>query len=148
MRLLALIARLGRAAHRAALRRAAPRAADERGSAVVEYVLVSAVVALMFAGTVQLALALHVRNTLIDAAAAGARYGTLADRSPQDGVERTREIITGHLGPRYAQDVSAATAAVGDTDALQIQVVSPLPVVAMFGPPDGMRVRGHAVADG
>ncbi|MEX5264280.1 MULTISPECIES: TadE/TadG family type IV pilus assembly protein [Kocuria] len=117
----------------------------DRGSAVVEYVMVAGLVAMIFAATLQLALALHVRNTLIDAAAAGARYGTLADRSPEDGVERTRRIVSGALGPRYAQDVVATTAAVGELRTLEITVVSPLPVVALFGPPDSLEVRGHAV---
>ena len=117
----------------------------DRGSAVVEYVMVAGLVAMIFAATLQRALALHVRNTLIDAAAAGARYGTLADRSPEDGVERTRRIVSGALGPRYAQDVVATTAAVGELRTLEITVVSPLPVVALFGPPDSLEVRGHAV---
>ena len=117
----------------------------DRGSAVVEYVMVAGLVAMIFAATLQLALALHVRNTLIDAAAAGARYGTLADRSPEDGVERTRRIVSGALGPRYAQDVVATTAAVGELRTLEITVVSPLPVVALFGPSDSLEVRGHAV---
>ena len=117
----------------------------DRGSAVVEYVMVAGLVAMIFAATLQLALALHVRNTLIDAAAAGARYGTLADRSPEDGVERTRRIVSGALGPRYAQDVVATTAAVGELRTLEVTVVSPLPVVALFGPPDSLEVRGHAV---
>ena len=117
----------------------------DRGSVVVEYVMVAGLVAMIFAATLQLALALHVRNTLIDAAAAGARYGTLADRSPEDGVERTRRIVSGALGPRYAQDVVATTAAVGELRTLEITVVSPLPVVALFGPPDSLEVRGHAV---
>ena len=117
----------------------------DRGSAVVEYVMVAGLVAMIFAATLQLALALHVRNTLIDAAAAGARYCTLADRSPEDGVERTRRIVSGALGPRYAQDVVATTAAVGELRTLEITVVSPLPVVALFGPPDSLEVRGHAV---
>lgn len=122
--------------------------ARDRGHAVVEYVMVAGLVAMVFAGTLQLALALHVRNTLIDAAAAGARYGTLADRSPGDGAERTRQIITGTLGPRYAEDVDAAPAAVGDVQTLEVRVVSPLPVVALFGPPASLEVRGHAVRDG
>ncbi|MFW6187741.1 MAG: TadE/TadG family type IV pilus assembly protein [Actinomycetota bacterium] len=122
--------------------------AGDRGSAVVEYVLVAGLVALIFAGTLQLALALHVRNTLIDAAAAGARYGTLADRSPEDGAERTRRIVTGALGPRYAQDVTAAPAAVGEVRTLEVRVVSPLPVVALFGPPESLEVCGHAVLGG
>jgi hypothetical protein len=117
----------------------------DRGSAVVEYVMVAGLVAMIFAATLQLALALHVRNTLIDAAAAGARYGTLADRSPEDGVERTRRIISGALGPRYAQDVVGSPVTVGGLRTLEVTVVSPLPVVALFGPPDSLEVRGHAV---
>ncbi|WP_369821387.1 TadE family protein [Kocuria sp. CNJ-770] len=74
-------------------------AAADRGHAVVEYVMVAGLAAMIFAGTLQLALALHVRNTLVDAAAAGARYGTLADRSPEDGVERTRRIVADASGP-------------------------------------------------
>lgn len=124
--------------------RTGPEPAD-RGHAVVEYVMVAGLVALIFAGTLQLALALHVRNTLVDAAAAGARYGTLADRSPQDGVERARQIAADALGPAYARDVSAVTATVGDVRTLEIRVVSPLPVVALFGPPESLEVRGHAV---
>lgn len=120
-------------------------AVADRGSAVVEYVMVAGLVAMIFAGTLQLALALHVRNTLVDAAAAGARYGTLADRSPEDGVERTRQIVSGALGPRYAQDVVAGPAAVGGVQTLEVRIVAPLPVVALFGPPDSLEVRGHAV---
>ena len=32
---------------------------------------------------------------LVDAAAAGARYGTMRDRTPQEGMERTRQLIEG-----------------------------------------------------
>lgn len=117
----------------------------DRGHAVVEYVMVAGLVAMIFAGTLQLALALHVRNTLVDAAAAGARYGTLADRSAEDGVERTRQIVTDALGPRYAGDVAASPVTVGEVRTLEVRVVSPLPVVALFGPPGSLEVRGHAV---
>lgn len=129
----------------AARRMAGDRPTADAGHAVVEYVMVAGLVAMIFAGTLQLALALHVRNTLIDAAAAGARYGTLADRTAQDGVERTRQIVTGALGARYAQDVVAAPVTVGDVATLEIRIVSPLPVVALFGPPDSLEVSGHAV---
>ena len=54
-------------------------------------------------------------------------------------------LVSGALGPRYAQDVVATTAAVGELRTLEITVVSPLPVVALFGPPDSLEVRGHAV---
>src|SRR5215207_3315744 len=67
--------------------------AGERGSAVVDFVLVGSLLTLFFLAIIQLTLVLHVRNTLIDAAASGARYGTLADRGAADAQERTRSLI-------------------------------------------------------
>jgi len=58
----------------------------ERGAAVVDFVMVGALTTVFFLAVVQLALVLHVRNTLIDAAASGARYGTLADRGAGDAT--------------------------------------------------------------
>ena len=57
------------------------------GVAVVDFALVAGLVSLIFAGVLQVTLALHVRNTVIDCAAEGARYAALADREPADGVE-------------------------------------------------------------
>ena len=59
--------------------------------------LVGALLTLFFLAIVQLTLVLHVRNTLIDAAASGARYGTLADRSAADAKDRTVQLITAAL---------------------------------------------------
>ncbi len=51
--------------------------------------MVAALLALLFVLTLQLAVLVHVRNTLIDAASTGARFGALDDRSAEDGVART-----------------------------------------------------------
>lgn len=53
----------------------------DRGSAPVEFVLVGALLTLLTVSVLQFALALHVRSTLIDAAAEGARHAALADSS-------------------------------------------------------------------
>lgn len=85
------------------------------------------------------------RNTLIDAAAAGARYASLADRTDDDGVARARGIIANSVGESYAHNVSVSRTQVGSLPAVEITVVAPLPVVAMFGPPESLNVSGHAV---
>src|SRR5262245_27245939 len=79
---------------------------DDRGSAVVEFALVSVILTLLTLAVLQLALALHVRNTVLDAAAEGARFGALADNGPREGVRRTDELITQALGAGYAREVS------------------------------------------
>ncbi|MEB7505739.1 TadE family protein [Arthrobacter koreensis] len=118
--------------------------AHEDGSAVVDFVLVGALLTLLVMAVVQLALILHVRNTLTDAAASGARYGTLADRSPEDGVERARELISGTLSSGFAQDVTYSRVGGDGGSMLQIQVRAPLPVIGLIGPTGGIEVRGHA----
>ena len=36
----------------------------------------------------------------------GARYGTMRDRTPQEGMERTRQLIEGALPSSYAENIS------------------------------------------
>ena len=116
----------------------------ERGSAVVDFVLVGALLTLFFLGIIQLALVLHVRNTLIDAAASGARYGTLADRSAADARERTTQLIGVALTPEFARDVSTAEISYGGVRTLEVTVRSPLPVIGLIGPRELLEVKGHA----
>ena len=56
------------------------RRRDERGAAVVDFVLVSMVLVPLVLGLIQVGLVLHVRNTLAAAATEGARYGATIDR--------------------------------------------------------------------
>lgn len=118
----------------------------DAGNAIAEYVMVLALAVIIFAGIIQLGFALHVRNTLIDAAASGARYASLADRTDDDGVARARSIISSSVGESYAQNISISRTQVGSLPAVEVNVVAPLPVVAVFGPPESLNVSGHAVA--
>ncbi|MFD1211005.1 TadE family protein [Arthrobacter sp. GCM10027362] len=116
----------------------------ERGSAAVDFVLIGGVLVLMCMSIVQLALVLHVRNTLIDAAGSGARYGTLADRGPSDARDRTVSLITSSLGPSYAREVAAEAVDSGPGRMLRVTVTSPLPAFGLLGPAQAMTVQGHA----
>lgn len=118
---------------------------DDRGSVVAEWAMVAGLSAILFALTLQLVFALHVRNVLIDSASQGARYGTLADRGPDDAVARTSELISDSVGARYGGGVSAQPADVDGIATLEVQVVAPLPLVGPFGPPAVLEVSGHAV---
>lgn len=121
------------------------RAADrERGSAVVDFVLVGALLTVFFLAIIQLALVLHVRNTLIDAAASGARYGTLADRGAADAQERTTQLIVVALTAEFAQDVSVAENSYRGIRTLEVTVRAPLPVIGLIGPREVLEVKGHA----
>lgn len=98
----------------------------------------------MFVGVLQLTLALHVRNTLVDAAGEGARYGALLGRDGSDAEARTEQLIVAALSDRLAQDVSAATEQIGGVQTVVVTVLAPLPVLGLAGPRT-LELSGHAV---
>ncbi len=119
---------------------------EDEGSALVDFVLVGALATLVFLAVVQLALALHVRNTVVDCASEGARYGALADRTPDDGARRTRELIRASLADRYADGVSAGYVDVDGLRTVEVEVTAPMPVLGLLGP-TSVTVRGHGAAE-
>ncbi len=121
--------------------------AGDRGSAVVDFALVAALLTLVFVSVVQFAVVLHVRNTLIDCAGEGARYGALADRSPRDGAQRARELIIADLGAGYARDVTAGRERYAGIDTVVVRVRAPLPVAGLLGTGHLLAVEGHAGAE-
>jgi Flp pilus assembly protein TadG len=111
---------------------------------VVDFVLIGSLVTLFFLAIVQLTLVLHVRNTLIDAAASGARYGTLADRNSADARDRTVQLITTALSSEFAGDVATSESTYQGIRTLEVTVRAPLPVVGFIGPRAFLEVKGHA----
>ncbi|XAS66161.1 TadE family protein [Micrococcaceae bacterium Sec5.7] len=116
----------------------------ERGSAVVDFVLVGSLLTMFFLAIIQLALVLHVRNTLIDAAASGARYGTLADRNAGDARARTGELIGTALNTDFAQDISTSEVTFRGLRTLEVTIKAPMPVIGLIGPRELLEVKGHA----
>ena len=120
---------------------------DETGSAVVEFTLVGVLLTMLTLAVIQLGLALHVRNTVLDAAAEGARFAALADNGPADGVARTEQLITEAIGADYASDVRVATGTWMGHPAVTITVRTTLPVIGLIGVGGGLEVSGHAAVE-
>lgn len=121
--------------------------ADERGSAVAEFTLVGILLTVLALAVVQLALALHVRNTVLDAAAEGARYAALAGSGEQAGVARTRDLIGAAISREFGGDVTAGRTTIGGVPAVAITVRATLPVIGLLGVEHGLEVTGHAVLE-
>lgn len=125
----------------AALRR------GERGSAVVDFALVLVVLLPLFLGILQVALLLHVRNTLTAAAAEGARYAATVDRSPAEGVARTRAQIADAVASRFAEDVTATETTLDGVPVVRVDVVAEVPPLGIWGPGVKLAVSGHAIEE-
>ena len=109
--------------------------------------MVAALLCILALSVMQLGLALLVRNTVVDAAAEGARFGALADNSPADGIDRARSLITVALGPAYARDISASTGSYLGHPAVIVTVHAPLPLIGLAGPDNSLEVSGHAAIE-
>jgi len=110
--------------------------------------MVAALLTALTLAVLQLALALHIRNTVLDAAAEGARYAALADSGLEQGAARSRDLITAALGPAYAADVSAGYADVAGQMGVRVRVIAPLPLFGLLGVSRGLEVEGHAAVEG
>lgn len=123
------------------------RARGSRGAAVVDFVLVLAVLVPVFLGILQVALVLLVRNTLAAAASEGARYAATLDREPVDGEARTRAQIRGALADRYADDVDAKPVLIDGVPGIEVTVHAVVPALGIGGPGVALTVTGHAVEE-
>ena len=118
----------------------------ERGSAPVEFVLVGVLLVALVLGVLQVAAVLFVRNTVLDAAAEGARWAAI-EGTPGAGAARTRQVLTLALGAGYARDVVAGTADEGGAAVAVVTVRTPLPVLGLLGPEGALEVSGHAALE-
>jgi hypothetical protein len=106
--------------------------------------MVGALLTVLTLAVMQLALALHVRNTVLDAAAEGARFASLADGSLAEGVARTTDLITTAIGPSFAQEITGSIDDFRGIPVSTITVRAPLPVIGLIGFEGTMEVTGHA----
>ncbi|HKY57049.1 MAG TPA: TadE/TadG family type IV pilus assembly protein [Aeromicrobium sp.] len=121
--------------------------APERGSAVVDFVLVMVLLMPIVLGIVQTGLVLHVRNTLTAAASDGARAGARFEAGPEDAVARTRQLITAALADSFAGDVSARETTLGGIPTMEVVIAAEVPALGLLGPAVNLRVDGHAVKE-
>ena len=125
-------------------RRSTPSpAADDAGSAVVDFVLVGALLVVLAVGLFQLTLTLHVRNIMLSSASEGAHFGALGDVTPADGAARASELAAAALG---GMDVSATGQTVDAGHVVEVTLSAPVPVLGIWGA-GTMTVTAHAIEE-
>lgn len=118
---------------------------DDRGAAVVDFALTSGLLALLFVAVLQVGAALHIRNTLVSCASEGARYAARVGSSPEQGVVRTRDLVSRSISDRYSDDVTASVETTADgVEVVVVRIHAPLPVLGPLGPDGALEVSGRA----
>jgi len=127
--------------------RCAERRRGESGAAVVDFVLVVVVLVPLVLGIAQVALVMHVRNTLASAAAEGARYAAAQGGSGAAGERRTREQIDAAIAGRFAENVTVRHVTVGGQPTIEVVVHASVPALGLGGPGVRITATGHAVEE-
>lgn len=120
---------------------------DDRGSAPVEFVLVGTLLTALTLAVLQLAFAVYVRNVVHDAAVEGAYHAALADTTPDEGVDVTREVISRAVGSEYADDVRIGVSGIAPHETVDVRVHTTFPLLGLIGIPLAMEVEAHAPAE-
>jgi Flp pilus assembly protein TadG len=123
--------------------RGIPKTCD-RGSSVVDFVLVGTLLTALTLGVIQLGVGVYVRNVLHDAAVEGAHYAALADTAIVEGAERTRLVISRAIGSGFAQDVTVQNSTALGYATVEVRVRAALPVIGLIGIPGMLEVSAHA----
>jgi Flp pilus assembly protein TadG len=102
-----------------------PAAPDdgERGSAVVEFVLVSLLIVMLLLAVLQVAVYVHVRNVVTASAQEGARYAANADVDSAAGAGRTVEVVARATSEQTAEGLACTSAEELDGSGLTLVVV-------------------------
>ncbi len=140
---LGVLQRVGRALLRPG--RPCPRKHNESGSAVVDFVMVGALVIVVFVALLQVALGVYARNVLTDAAGDGARRAALVGGTETEARQRVRVLTDAALRRGYVDTVTVSRVPSGDLRIVEVTVTAPFPVLGLFGPGGTLRVTGHAI---
>jgi len=124
----------------------------ERGSAVVDFVLVGVLVVALLLAVLQVAVYVHLRNVIVASAQEGARYAANADVPAEAGAGRTLEVLGRATSTRTAAGLACTSQQEVDDSGLVLVVVRCTGAVPSLFAPLGdllpLDATGRAVAEG
>lgn len=119
---------------------------DDRGSAVVEFALVTPVLVAIVVAVVQVLLTLHVRAVLTSAAAEGARAAALAGADPTAGAARAEALLAGTLADTVEREVRVRATVEQGLPMLVTRIDARVPLLGLLAPVE-MSVEGRALRE-
>jgi Flp pilus assembly protein TadG len=124
----------------------------ERGSAVVDFVMVSLLIVALLLAVLQVAVYVHVRNVVTASAQLGARYAANADVDSSSGAARTVEVVAQATTVQTAEGLTCTSREQLDSTGLTLVVVecsgSVPALLATLGNLLPLNVTGRAVKEG
>ncbi|RBY95886.1 pilus assembly protein [Blastococcus sp. TF02-8] len=126
--------------------------AGERGSAVVDFVMVSMLIVTLLMAVLQVAVYVHVRNVVTASAQDGARFAANADVDSAIGADRTLEVVARATSVQTAQGLDCTSGEEPDPSGSTVVVVrcsgSVPTLLAVLGNLLPLEVTGRALKEG
>lgn len=118
----------------------------DRGSAIVDFVVIAPILVAVGLGVLQVILAMHVHTVLTSAAAEGARAAALADADPHAGERRARQIVEESIASSSLERVAVHGALSGGLPVMVVDIEARLPLIGLIGP-STIHVQGHSLLE-
>lgn len=119
----------------------------ERGSAPVEFALVSVLLVLVVLGVLQVSSVALIRTITTDAAVGGAAYAALAGVPDRAGIGRARDLLAESLGADVADAARISNRPGSGAGMVTIDITTNLPIIGLWGVPGALTVTGRAVRE-
>ena len=123
------------------------RLGAENGSALVESLVVSLLVAFLVLSLMQVAYAMHVRSTMMSIAGEGARRVALVDATPAEGQVRINSLMEETLSGLSKPDVTIKPDINAGERIITVTVRGKLPIIGPWGIPGALTVKASAYAE-
>ncbi len=114
----------------------------ETGAIVAESAMIIALITLLCGSILQLGVIIHTKNTMIDAASAGARYAALADRNLVDGRHRTSALLSNSIP--NAQSAAVTIKRESNGELIRVTVTHQLPLLGFITAPIPLSATAQA----
>ena len=121
--------------------------ASDRGSAPLEFIGVSGLIAIVALGILQAGIVAHVSAVVTDSAIAGAAYAALADSSVSAGVQRTRDLIEAGIAGDLVDSVAGSVDVLGGSSVATVTVRYRVPAFGLFLPTVSATTRGRVILE-
>lgn len=122
------------------------RGRSDRGSAIVDFVLVTPVLIAVGLAVLQVILVMHVRTVLTSAAAEGARAAALAGADSRAGERRAKSIIAETIAADSVERITVSRQRSGGAVVLAVGIEARLPLLGLLGP-TVLHVEGHSLQE-
>ena len=123
------------------------RASDAKGSAAVDFVLISVPLVLLSLSVLGVALFGLVRNVMFDSAIEGARFAALADQNSRAGCLRAQELFIKTLGSAIKPIFLCEQTLIGSRSAIFVTIEAALPGLGFLPNDYRFKAVGHATTE-